>query len=58
METVLSLVISAGIIAVGIWVVASTITGGWPWTLVGLLAVMVGLLSLYESIQEVRTRRF
>jgi hypothetical protein len=58
METVLSLVISAGIIAFGIWVVASTITGGWPWTLVGLLAVMVGLLSLYESIQEVRTRRF
>jgi hypothetical protein len=58
METVLSLLISAGIIAFGIWVVASTITAGWPWTLMGLLAVIVGLLSLYESVQEAKTPRF
>jgi hypothetical protein len=50
METVLSLLISAGIIAFGVWVVAATITAGWPWTLMGLLAVIVGLLSLYESV--------
>jgi hypothetical protein len=58
MDTVLSLLISAGIIAFGVWVVAGTITAGWPWTLMGLLAVIVGLLSLYESVQEAKTRRF
>jgi hypothetical protein len=58
MDTVLSLLISAGIIAFGVWVVAETITAGWPWTLMGLLAVIVGLLSLYESVQEAMTRRF
>jgi hypothetical protein len=58
MDTVLSLLISAGIIAFGVWVVAETITAGWPWTLMGLLAVMVGLLSLYESVQEAMTRLF
>jgi hypothetical protein len=58
METALSLLISAGIIGFGAWVVASTITAGWPWTLMGLLAVVVGLFSLYESIQEARTRHF
>jgi len=58
MDTVLSLLISAGIIAFGVGVVAGTITAGWPWTLMGLLAVIVGLLSLYESVQEAMTRRF
>ena len=33
MDAVLSLLISAGIIAFGIWIVASTITAGWGWTL-------------------------
>jgi hypothetical protein len=58
MDTVLSFLISAGIIAFGVWVVAETITAGWPWTLMGLLAVIVGLLSLYQSFQEAMTRRF
>jgi fatty acid desaturase len=58
MDAVLSLLISAGIIAFGVWVVAATITAGWPWTLIGLLAVIVGLLSLYKSVQEAKTRRF
>jgi hypothetical protein len=57
-DTVLSFLISAGIIAFGVWVVAETITAGWPWTLMGLLAVIVGLLSLYQSFQEAMTRRF
>jgi hypothetical protein len=54
MDTVLSLLISAGIIAFGVWVVAGTIIAGWPlaWTLMGLLAVIVGLLSLYGSIRD------
>ena len=54
MDTVLSILISAGIIAFGVWVVAGT-TAGWPWTLMGLLAVMVGLLSLYGSVRDART---
>jgi len=58
MDAVLSLLISAGIIAFGIWIVASTITGGWGWTLMGLLAIAVGLISLYDSVQDARTRRF
>jgi hypothetical protein len=55
MDTVLSFLISAGIIAFGVWVVAETITAGWPWTLMGLLAVIVGLLSLYGSVRDART---
>ena len=45
MDTAFSFLISAGIIVFGVWVVAGTITAGWPWTLMGLLAVIVGLLS-------------
>ena len=58
MDAVASLLISAGIIAFGIWIVASTITAGWGWTLMGLIAVIVGLISLYDSVQEARTLRF
>jgi hypothetical protein len=60
MDTVLSFLISAGIIAFGVWVVAGTIAAGWPlaWTLMGLLAVIVGLLSLYGEVLEAKTRRF
>jgi hypothetical protein len=57
-DTVLSLLISAGIIAFGVWIVAGTVAAGWPWTLMGLLAVIVGLLSLYESVRDAKTRRF
>jgi hypothetical protein len=56
METVLSLLTSAGIIAFGAWVVAATITADWPWTLMGLLVVIVGLFSLYGSVQEAKAR--
>jgi hypothetical protein len=56
MDTALSFLISAGIIAFGVWVVAGTITAGWPWTLMGLLAVIVGLLSLYGSVRDARTQ--
>jgi hypothetical protein len=48
MDTVLSFLISAGIFAFGVWVVAGTIAAGWPLTsLMGLLAAIVGLLSLF-----------
>src|SRR5258708_39939277 len=57
MDTVLSFLISAGIIAFGVWVVAGTIIAGWPWAwpLMGLLAVIIGLLSLYGSVRDART---
>jgi hypothetical protein len=55
MDTVLSFLISAGIIAFGVWVVAGTIAAGWPWTLMGLLAVIVGLLSFMRAFRDART---
>ena len=57
MDEALSFLISAGIIAFGIWVVAGTIAAGWPlaWTLMGLLAVTIGLISLYGSVQDAKT---
>jgi hypothetical protein len=57
MDTVLSFLISAGIIAFGVWVVAGTIAAGWPLaSLMGLLAVIVGLLSLYGSVRDATWR--
>jgi hypothetical protein len=57
MDTVLSLLVSVGIIAFGVWIVAGTLAAGSPlaWTLMGLLTVMVGLISLYGSVREART---
>jgi hypothetical protein len=57
MDTVLSFLISAGIIAFGVWVIIGTIAAGWSlaWPLMGLLAVIVGLISLYGAIREART---
>jgi hypothetical protein len=57
MDTVLSLLISVGIIAFGVWIVACTLAAGSPlaWTLMGLLTVIVGLISLYGSVREART---
>jgi hypothetical protein len=56
LDVVLSFLISAGIIVFGVWVVVGTITAGWPlaWTIVGLLAILVGVLSLYGSVQDAR----
>jgi hypothetical protein len=57
MDTVLSLLISVGIIAFGVWIVAGALAAGSPlaWTLMGLLTVIVGLISLYGSVREART---
>jgi hypothetical protein len=55
MDTVFSFLISAVIIAFGVWVVAVTIATGWPWTLMGMLAVIVGLISLYGSVRDAKT---
>jgi hypothetical protein len=56
MDTALSFLISAGIIAFGVWVVAVTIAGGSPlaWPVMGMLAVIVGSISLYGSVLEAK----
>jgi hypothetical protein len=56
MNAAFSFLISIGILAFGIWIVAGTIAAGSPflgWTL-GLLAVIVGSTSLYQAIREVK----
>jgi hypothetical protein len=57
MDTVFSFLISLGITAFGVWVVAGTIAAGSPlaWTFMGLLAVIVGLISLYGSVRDATT---
>jgi hypothetical protein len=56
MNDALSLSISVGIIAFGIWIAAGTIDAGSPlaWMLTGLLPVIVGTISLYLAIREVK----
>jgi hypothetical protein len=56
MDAAFSFLISAGIIAFGIWIVAGTIAAGSPlvWTLTGLLTVIVGSISLYQRIGDVK----
>jgi hypothetical protein len=60
MDTVLSFLISAGIVAFGVWIVAGTIAAGSPlgWTLIGLLPVIVGSISLYKAIRDAKARRY
>jgi hypothetical protein len=57
MDALFSFLISASIIAFGVWVVAVTIAAGWPlaWQLMGTLAVIVGVISLYGSIRDANT---
>lgn len=56
MNDAVSFSISLGIIAFGIWIVAGTIGAGsdLAWMLIGLLPVVVGMISLYLAIREVR----
>jgi hypothetical protein len=56
MDAAFSFLISIGIIAFGIWIVASSIAAGSPlaWTLMGLLAVIVGSISLYQATRDLK----
>ncbi len=51
MDKVLPMLISAGIIAFGDWVVVATIAKGSPfvWTLMALFPVLTGFISFYDS---------
>jgi hypothetical protein len=55
-ETALAYLISVGIAAYGIWIVAGTLSAGspLPWTLAGLATVTIGSLSLFEQIKASR----
>ena len=56
MNAAFSFLISVGILALGIWIVAGSIAAGSPlaWTLMGLLTVIVGSISLYQTIGDVK----
>jgi hypothetical protein len=56
MDKALSFLISLGIAAFGIWIIADTMGSGSSsvWTLLGILPVIVGLISLYQEIGSAR----
>jgi len=55
-DRALSLLISVGIAAFGVWITAYTITSGslLGWTFMGILSIILGLISLYQAIGEDR----
>jgi hypothetical protein len=56
MDRALSLLISAGIAAFGVWIIGYTMASGSPlgWTLMGILSLVLGSISLYQAIAEAR----
>ncbi len=56
MDRALSLLISAGIAAFGVWIIGDTGASGSPlgWTLMGILSVILGSISLYQAIGKAR----
>jgi hypothetical protein len=54
MDKALSFLISLGIASFGIWIIADTMGSGSSsvWTLLGILPVIVGLISLYQEIRS------
>ena len=56
MNAAFSFLISISLIALGIWIVAGTIGAGSPlaWALMGLLTVIVGSISLYQAIRDLK----
>jgi hypothetical protein len=59
MDRALSLLISAGIAAFGVWIIGYTMASGSPlgWTLMGILSLILGSISLYQAIAESGNRR-
>ena len=56
MNAAFSFLISVGIIAFGVWIVASSIAAVSPlaWPLMGLLTVIVGSISLYQATRDLK----
>jgi hypothetical protein len=59
MDRALSLLISAGIAAFGVWIIGYTVSSGSPsgWLLIGSLCIILGSISLYQAIGEARLAR-
>jgi hypothetical protein len=57
MDAAFSFLISVGIIAFSIWIVAGTIaaSSSLAWTLMGLFTVTLGSISLYQAIGDIKT---
>lgn len=51
-DTVLSVLISLGIAAFGLWVVVTA--GSLLWMILAFLPVIVGLISLYDALRETK----
>jgi hypothetical protein len=56
MNALLSFLISAGIIAFGLWIITCSIEAGSSlgFPLIGILPVAIGSISFYGTIREVR----
>ena len=56
MEAAVAYLISVGILACGIWLVAGTLVSGLPtaWIFAGLVTVLVGSASLFDQIKPER----
>jgi len=56
MDRALSLLISSGIAAFGVWIIGYAMASGSPlgWTLMGILSIILGSISLYQAIGEAR----
>ena len=56
MDAAFSFLISIGIVAFGVWIVAGSIAAVSPlaWPLMGLLTVIVGSISLYQATRDVK----
>ena len=52
MDTALSLLISLGIVAFGLWVVVAA--SSLIWTILAFLPVIVGLISLYGAVRAAK----
>jgi hypothetical protein len=59
MNRALSLLISAGIAAFGVWTIGYARASGSPsgLSLLGILPIVVGSISLYQAIGEARLAR-
>jgi hypothetical protein len=57
MDATLSFLISAGIMAFGVWIVVGTVIAGSPmaWTFTGLVPTVVGSISLYQVVNGVKS---
>jgi hypothetical protein len=56
MDRALSLLIAGGIAAFGVCITGYTIASEYPlsWTLMGILSIIVGSISLYQAVGEAR----